>query len=256
LPLYLDIHGGGFALGSPPIDDRFCSDFANNNKVLVLSLDYPKAPSYPFPSAAHALVDIVKAVLDDESFPFDRKKVATGGFSTGANLSFAVCQDDDLQGKIGGIVSFYGPLDFTVKTSEKLKTRPANAGPDPLEKSGSMFNWGYISPGQDLKEPLLSVAFALKVKLPPKIYLIGCELDILCRESEVMAERLACEGTREVVKGSDLWEKNGIKWGKALREEHGFDAVPAFSQKKIRIVKGRKEMFESAAEWLFREIYN
>lgn len=255
LPLYLDIHGGGFALASPHIDDRFCYDFANDNKVLVVSLDYPKAPSYPFPSGVRALVDIVKAVLEDESLPFDRKKVAIGGFSAGANLSFALCQNDSLQGRIGGLVSYYGPLDFTIKTSEKLNTRPANAGPDPLEGNGPMFNWGYINPGQDLMDPLLSVALAPKAKLPPKIYLIGCELDMLCRESETMAERLVSEGTGDIIQRSNSWEKNGIKWEKIEQEEHGFDAMPAFGKKKLRIEKRRKEMFESTAEWLFREVY-
>ena len=254
MPLYLDIHGGGFALGSPSIDDRFCSDFANHNKVIVMSLDYPKASSHPFPAAVNALVDTVKAVLADESLPFDRKKVAIGGFSAGANLSFAVCQHDDLQGKISGIVSYYGPLDFTKNTSEKMKTRPS--GPDLLEKNGSMFNWGYINPGQDLIDPLLSVTFAPKAKLPPKVYLIGCELDMLCRESEVMAERLAYEGTEEIVKRSDLWEKNGIKWEKITGEQHGFDAVPAFGRDRSRIERRRKELFESTADWLFREVYN
>ena len=34
-----------------------------------------------------------------------------------------------------------------------------------------------------------------------------------------------------------------------------FDSVPAFGEKKIRVERRRKEMFDSAAEWLFREVY-
>jgi acetyl esterase/lipase len=84
-----------------------------------VSLDYPKAPSHPYPSAVNALTATVKALLEDETLPFDRKKVAIGGFSAGANLSLAVCQDEDIRGKIGGVVSFYGPLDLSTKTQAK-----------------------------------------------------------------------------------------------------------------------------------------
>lgn len=270
LPLYLNIHGGGFALGQPRQDDRFCSEFSNDNKILVVSLDYPKAPNHPFPAPVIALTDIVRAVLEDESLPFDKSKVAIGGFSAGANLSFAVAQDESLQGKIGGLVSFYGVLDYTIKTSDKLATRPKDAGTDPLDGVGAMFNWGYLNQGQDLKDPLLSVGFAPKEKLPPKLYIVGCELDLLCRESEVMAQKLSTEGTAET-ETSNSWEKNGIKWEKVLGEQHGmylvyrlvtyllthlgFDSTPTVGAKKIRVEKRRKELFESTAEWLLREVY-
>ena len=119
LPLYIDIHGGGFCICSPHVDDRFCTEFSNDNNFLVVSLDYPKAPTNPFPAAVQELIKTVKSVLKDESLPFDKDKVAIGGFSAGGNLSLAVCQDKGLQGKIGGVISFYAPLDFTTDTKVK-----------------------------------------------------------------------------------------------------------------------------------------
>lgn len=119
LPLYIDIHGGGFTMCSPLIDDRFCTDFSNDNNFLVVSLDYPKAPTHPFPAAVQSLNKAVKSILNDESLPFDKEKVAIGGFSAGGNLSLAVCQDKSLQGKIGGLISFYAPVDFTTDTKFK-----------------------------------------------------------------------------------------------------------------------------------------
>jgi acetyl esterase/lipase len=109
LPLYLDIHGGGFALGSPVVDDPFCSNFANDNKVIVISLDYPKSPSCPYPAAVQALTKLVKAVLEDETLPFDKEKVAVGGFSAGANLSIAITQNEFLRERIGAVVAYYPP---------------------------------------------------------------------------------------------------------------------------------------------------
>jgi len=104
---------------SPLIDDRFCTDFSNDNNFLVVSLDYPKAPTHPFPAAVQSLNKAVKSILNDESLPFDKEKVAIGGFSAGGNLSLAVCQDKSLQGKIGGLISFYAPVDFTTDTKFK-----------------------------------------------------------------------------------------------------------------------------------------
>jgi hypothetical protein len=134
-----------------------------------------------------------------------------------------------------------------------------------------VFNWAYIKPGANLKDPQLSVAFAPQEKLPPKIFFFGCELDMLCRESEVMAERLALERSHEHVKPGDVWEKAGIKWEKILGEEHGryhstvlstmltwkigFDQVPTMGEKKVRVEKRGNEMYQSAAQWLTREVY-
>ncbi len=67
----------------------------------------------------------------------------------------------------------------------------------------------------------LSVAFAPRDRLPPKLYIIGCELDLLCRDAELMAERLASIGTGQRVGTGSVWEKNGVKWEKILGEEHG-----------------------------------
>ena len=132
LPLYIDIHGGGFAICSPVVDDPFCTHFSNTNKVIVVSLDYPKAPTHKYPAAVEALNDLVKAVLDDETLPYDKKKVAIGGFSAGANLALAVSQKE-VREKIGGVIAFYSPTDFVTKGPEKIKTRPAGAPPDPLK---------------------------------------------------------------------------------------------------------------------------
>lgn len=217
--------------GNPSLDDRFCFDFANDNKILVVSLDYPKAPAHPFPAPSKALIDSVKAILADESLPFDRNKVAIGGFSAGANLAIAVSQDQSMQGKLRGLVSFYGPLDFSIKNAEKLARRPANSGPDPLEKNAPAFEWAYVKADQDLTDPLLSVALAPKENLPPKLYIIGCELDMLCGESEMMAGRLAREGTGERIPLDVVWERNGVKWEKILGEEHGKMIFKIFLQR-------------------------
>lgn len=206
---------------SPYVDDEFCTNFCNENKVLVISLDYPLAPANPYPKAVNALVDVVTAVLEDESLPFDRKKVAIGGSSAGANLSLAVVQGKSLQGKVRGVVSFYPPADFSTPLEVNLARRPEHAGPDMLESRVHMFNWGYFTDEQDLKDPQLSVRYAQRATLPPKLYIIGCDFDLLCNDAEIMAEECGSVGTEEKKGTDDCWERNGVKWERVMEEPHG-----------------------------------
>ncbi|KAH7342568.1 prolyl oligopeptidase-like protein [Rhexocercosporidium sp. MPI-PUGE-AT-0058] len=255
LPLFLDIHGGGFALMAPAGDDKFCSEFANKNKVLVVSIDYPKSPAHPYPAGVQAVTDIVKAILEDETLPFDKNKVAIGGFSAGANLSLAVSQDDSLREKLRGVVAYYPPVNWTTTLDQKLATKPKDSPTDILLSNGPAFDWAYLPPGTDLQDPQLSVALAPRHQLPQKLYIIGCELDLLCGDSEVMAEKLANMGIGQRVGTEHVWEQNGVKWEKVLGEEHGFDVTPAIGAKQVRITKRREKMHNDVAVWLFKEVY-
>jgi acetyl esterase/lipase len=221
LPLYLDIHAGGFALANPSVDDKFCSKFANDNGYLVISVDYLKSPAHKNKEIVQVLIEVVRAILDDKSFPFDSGKVAVGGFSAGANLSIAISQDKDLQCRIGGVISCYAPVDFTTPIAQQLASRPKDAPPDTLLPQVAMFNWGYIKHDQNLRDPQLSVRYTPRNKLPPKIYVFGCDLDMLCRDAELMAEEFASVGTGDRT-GTDIcWEKNDIKWEKIVGHVHG-----------------------------------
>jgi acetyl esterase/lipase len=101
LPLYLNIHDGGFALCNSSFDDKWCAHFCNMYGILVVSLDYCKAPSARFPIPVDDVEELVKAVLSDDSLPIDKGRVVMGGFSTGGNLALSVAQAPDLRGKRG-----------------------------------------------------------------------------------------------------------------------------------------------------------
>lgn len=230
LPVYIHMHGGGFSWSNPVADDGFCSNFSNNNNILVVSLDYPKSPSYRFPTTVQALTDLVNAILDDDSLPIDKSKVVIGGFSAGGNLACAVSQDKTLQGRIKGLMAFYPPANFLHTTADESMANPKGAGATLPQDQLSMFGWGYVKAGQDLRDPILSPIFAPRESLPPKICIFGCELDLLCRQAEIMAEKMASYGPGERV-GSDLaWERNGVKWEKILGEDHGTDGLETASE--------------------------
>jgi len=179
------------------------------------------APAHPYPKPIYALIDVVKAVLEDESLPFDKKKVVIGGGSAGANLALATAQDSSLQGRFGGLVAYYPPCDFTTPVKTAISTRPKNAGKDPLADKAEMFNCAYFADDQDLRDPQLSPRWANRAKLPPKIYIVGCDFDMLCHDAEKMAESFASVGDGPRTGTDDCWEQNGVKWERCLGEEHG-----------------------------------
>lgn len=222
LPLYIDIHGGGYVLFKPQVDDRFCSWLANEYNMLVISVQYHLGPTHLFPKSIFGVRDIINAILEDDSLPaFDRSKVCVGGFSAGATLSLAVTQLPGLKGRIGGVVAYYPACNFVTPVKESIASRPANAGPDRLAALAELFKWGYIPAGHNLAEPLLSPAFAKREDFPPKVCIIGCEFDMLCKNSEILANRLAESGNGKRT-GTDIsWEQNGIRWEKMIGEYHG-----------------------------------
>ncbi|TGO64745.1 hypothetical protein BOTNAR_0085g00210 [Botryotinia narcissicola] len=257
LPLYLNVHGGGFVFGVPAIDDEFCSYFSSKHNILVISLDYSKAPKAKFPQPINELTDVVTAILEDKSLPFDRSKVAIGGFSAGGCCSLAVPQALSLQGKIQGVCAFYPVCGFVTPQSVAIAARPSYAPKDALEFLGPLFNYAYIPPGTDLCDPRLSVVYADRKTLPEKICLVGCELDMLWYDAEFMAERFV---GKERVEGETVWEKDGVRWEKIMGVEHGFENCGGRLQrdevKREKLMSIARKMYDDAAEWLFREVYH
>lgn len=218
LPLYLDIHGGGFVFFAAQMDDRFCRSFANDHNILVISLEYSLAPSSPFPVAIHEAADVITSIMEDDTLPFDRSKVAIGGFSAGATLALSVSQLPAVKKVIRGIVAFYPVVDWTRKVEDQLAAKPKDCGPDSLEARMPLFEYCYIPAEQDMRDPLVSPGFAMRNTLPDKVCLVGCEHDLLCGDAETMACKLAGVKPED---GVTTWEHNGIKWEKVTGQVHG-----------------------------------
>lgn len=148
--------------------------------MLVVSVNYQKAPLHSFPTPVYDVAAIVNAVLDDETLPIDKSKLVIGGFSAGGTLALSASQLPGLKGRIKASITFYLIVDWSVPPEGKLAMRPYKNGPkDHLAHSAPWFDWGYVSIGQNRRDPLLSPCYAKKENLPPWIYVIGAEWDML-----------------------------------------------------------------------------
>jgi acetyl esterase/lipase len=89
-PVLLWLHGGGYVIGKPEIDDAVCAQYAREVGIAVVSVDYPLAPDHAFPTA---LEDCYAALLwaANES-TFDAERIAIGGASAGGGLAAALVQ--------------------------------------------------------------------------------------------------------------------------------------------------------------------
>ncbi|CAI7585030.1 unnamed protein product [Penicillium discolor] len=254
LPLYLNIHGGGFALCDASVDDSFCSAWANRTGMLVVSLNYRKAPLHPFPTASFDVAEVAKCVLADESLPIDPSRIAIGGFSAGGNLAMSVSQLPGLKGLIKAAVIYYPIVDFGHPPNEKLDSRPYKGGPDDtLEKTSWWLDWGYVSVGQNRRDPLLSPVYAGKDELPPWIYMIGAQWDMLRLEAQQMIQGLAGLEDRVGVEQEEDFEVGRYKWTLARGCPHGF--THASPRKKSGNSRKKREevaqgIYEEAHEWL------
>ncbi|CAI7665557.1 unnamed protein product [Penicillium glandicola] len=225
LPLFIDIHGGGFVLGSPRQDAGFCHYLAEKHGICVVSVNYPKAPRVPYPYQTEELVKVVQCVLDDSSLPVDTTNVAIGGFSAGGNLSLSVSLRDELQGKFKGLLAWYPVTDFSGRFKSKSQ-RGGNGNSTMPVDMADMFDYAYVKDGQNLCDPYLSPVYGDRKRLPPKIFLLGAEFDALCNEAEQTALRYAAAEEDQSRKGDPYdWTIGNIKWRKIPGVQHGFNFI-------------------------------
>lgn len=253
LPLYLNIHGGGFALFDAQLDDEFCSSWAARTDMLVVSLSYRKAPLYPFPTATYDIHALATAVLADDALPIDKDRVTIGGFSAGGQLALSASQLPGLKGTVKAAVVYYPTVDFSVPPTEKADLRPYSDGPNErLKVSAWWYDWAYVSPGQNRRDALLSPCYAKKDDLPPSIYCIGAQWDILRLEAQKMIHELA--GLEHKENQEEPFETEEYKWTLAMGCSHGFTHSIRHDPLKPAIGKAKTEEIQwEAHQWLTKK---
>lgn len=160
-----------------------------------------------------------------------------------------------------GIVAFYPPVDFTLSVDEKIATkRNQKQKKDALEDVVDLMEWGYIPGGTDLRDPRLSVTFASRKNLPKHVWIAGAEDDLLCREAEYLAEKLAAvegDSARPIdgVPETDGWQVGGVRWEVARGFEHGWIHQRSRGREEARRRRCSDELVDRVGSWLVKEVY-
>jgi acetyl esterase/lipase len=254
LPLIVCVHGGGFILNNPAADDPLARHLADTSNCVVVSIDYRKAPQNKFPLAYEDVVELSLAAMDDPDLPLNRSQVVLCGSSAGGNLILAAAQDPRLQHRLTGVVGLYPLCDLVPSAEEKMASRPDPSIPDFLGSSYSGISSLYLdgSMNVSLTDIRLSPThFASRDHLPSNVLLVGCEHDMLYREAEVMANRIAAMSDVAKVDTEAGWRAAGVRWYKVEGQTHAFDHFPAKTadKEKARIAT-RAAMYSMLSEWL------
>jgi acetyl esterase len=188
-PVYFDMHGGGFVLGSAYMDDSINVEIMNKAGCKVVSIDYVKAPDFPFPAAVNQVYSVVKHFYENsEKYRIDTKKMAIGGHSAGANLSTVTCikakQIGDFQFRCQ--VLDYPVLDLLTDPNEK--PQPKGAISPAMMK---MFNDCYLGT-EKANNLFASPVFATMADLQdlPSAMILLAGLDSLYNEGKQYAKKL------------------------------------------------------------------
>ena len=100
-PVLLWLHGGGYVMGRPEMDDWICSEYVRELGITVLSLDYHLAPRFPFPAALNDSYSALKWInSNSHRLNIDSHYIAIGGNSAGGGLAAALAQLVNDQGDI------------------------------------------------------------------------------------------------------------------------------------------------------------
>ncbi len=172
-PIFFDLHGGGFILGSADMDEELNLAFNEQIGCKIISIDYAKAPEFPYPAAVNQIYAVVKHVFENaEKYGVDPEKMAIGGHSAGGNLSTVACMKAKQEGQFQFVcqVLEYPPLDLA--TSPFEKPQPEGCIPPDL---AMVFDACYVDPGQ-ANDPYVSPVYATEEDLqglPPALIILA-----------------------------------------------------------------------------------
>ncbi|HEU4429146.1 MAG TPA: alpha/beta hydrolase fold domain-containing protein [Myxococcota bacterium] len=85
--VYYDVHGGGFFMGAPEMDDRDNAAIARRARCAIVSVDYRLAPEHPYPAGPDDCEAAALWLLAHAQRELGASRLAIGGGSAGANLA-------------------------------------------------------------------------------------------------------------------------------------------------------------------------
>jgi len=92
LPIVVNFHGGGFVIGSVDTSDASCRKICHRVECVVVSVEYRRAPEFPFP---HGFNDAYLATTwvyqNATAIGGDPSRMVVMGDSAGGNFAAAVC---------------------------------------------------------------------------------------------------------------------------------------------------------------------
>ena len=179
----LEIHGGGFYMGSAAGSDVRNHRLADALGIAVASVDYRLAPEHPWPAAPEDCETAALWLVDHAEDRFGTTTLAIGGFSAGATLALTTLlrlRDRGLSAIRAAVLQF-GTYDLSALT------------PAGRLIADEYFLEAYAGVAADRTHPDISPIYAELADLPPVLMVVGAA-DILLQDNMAMAGQLSAAG--------------------------------------------------------------
>jgi acetyl esterase len=194
----LDIHGGGWSLGTAEAMDPMNDIMARTCKVAVVSVDYRLAPEYPFPACIEDCKAAAKWLVANSKKEFGTDKLFISGGSAGGHLTAVTTLyiRDSLHAidKVKGVNLIYGCFDL----SRTPSCRKATDSTIILTKQYMYETFQLVFPKwttDQLQQPQYSPLYADLANLPPALFTIGT-VDPLIDDTYFMEARWRLAGNK------------------------------------------------------------
>ncbi|MFD6856445.1 alpha/beta hydrolase [Rhodococcus sp. NPDC060086] len=182
--VYLNIHGGGFYMGSAARDDVSNRDLADGLNVAVVGIDYLLAPENPWPAAADDCEAAALWLVVHAAARFGSSRLLIGGRSAGASLALTTLLRLKSRGAAGRFAAStlqFGTYDMSAQT------------PAGRRIADEYFIRAYAGHVVDRTVPDISPIYADLHGLPPVLMTVGSD-DVLLEDNLAMAARLSAAG--------------------------------------------------------------
>ncbi|WP_339538905.1 alpha/beta hydrolase [Pseudomonas sp. RA_15y_Pfl2_54] len=199
LPAILYLHGGGFVLGCPEMNDDYLAALAEESQAVVVAVDYRLAPEHPFPAPLQDCYTALAWLLrQGPTLGLDPKKVVITGHSAGGGLaaSLALLVRERREYSVAGLVMIYPMLDHRTGSpaapTENPTTGTLNWGRRANQICWRCLQGSYtLGDGEDF---LFSAALAPDLQGLPHSFIVVGALDLFLEEDVDFALKLSRAG--------------------------------------------------------------
>ncbi|OZD05232.1 hypothetical protein CH275_12895 [Rhodococcus sp. 06-235-1A] len=194
LPIVVEMHGGGFALGSAASNDASNAGLAAALRCIVIAVDYRLAPEFPYPAAVHDCVTAVRWAVDAaDSIGGDPGRIGLLGTSAGACL--AACTALELRDSGGPRLAMQALIEPVL--DDRADSPSMKQGVDAVfwNTGNAVLSWQHYLGGRVPDEHTSPARRQDLGNLPPT-YLTVNELDPLRDQGVDYARRLLAAGNR------------------------------------------------------------
>ena len=191
-PCLIYIHGGGMIMGNLETGNLNCLNFARTFDISVLSIEYRKAPEFPYPAAIEDCIDAISWIVSNsELFKIDLANLGIYGSSAGGGLVLGTALKMRDQGR--NVFKFMLPIYPMIDSSNTSNSSLEITNVGVWDRSTNIDAWNWYLNGNQADE-YAAPAQAKNLAGLPQCYSDVGSFDLFLDENSSFFERLSGAG--------------------------------------------------------------